>query len=363
MSSTTSVARTSPRGGANRQEGMKTRLNFRDSVERPDSAATVNAARPVRARSHDEAEFGGSMIESLGASTAARVVNRAKRQALARLSPIKRLAELQHQRRLERFRSVLPILPAHHSGVVEALRTNAIDTMSIDDLGLPGTRQLKSVLERQVQALAARPAMGATTIRPEATELLENPALWQWGLSEPMLDLAENYLGMPARYYGADVRREVADGQAHDVRQWHRDIEDRTSLKILIWLNDVDEDGGPFAYVPVERSSYAVEQLRYVAGFISDEVMRRVVPESEWRTCPGPRWTAVLADNCRLLHRATPPRARDRYSVTFTWTTRHPVKTMPQEALSDDQVRRLTTGLTWRQFQCLPTARQRQARG
>ncbi|TRW43376.1 hypothetical protein [Georgenia yuyongxinii] len=303
------------------------------------------------------------MVESISISTAARVVNRAKRQALARVSPVKRLAEMQHHRRLERHRPALPTIPVHHSDVVEALRANAIETMAIDDLGIPGTSELKDVLGQQVSALAARPVRGATTIEPSTTELFEDPALWRWGLSEPMLDLAENYLGMPARYYGAYVRREVADGQALDVRQWHRDIEDRTSLKILIWLNDVDEDGGPFAYLPVEKSDHAVETLRYVAGFVTDEEMRRVVPESEWRTCPGPRWTAVLADNCRLLHRATPPQAKDRYSVTFTWTTRHPVKTMPQEAMSADQVRRLTTGLTWRQFECLPIALQRQARG
>ncbi|MFD1504236.1 hypothetical protein FE374_04105 [Georgenia yuyongxinii] len=302
------------------------------------------------------------MIQSVSVRTAARVANRAKRHALARMPLVKHLAEMQHQRRLARYRPALPVLPAHHSGVVRTLRELAVATMAVDDLVLPGTPELKTVLEHHVRALAERPVRGSATIRPDTAQLLEDPALWRWGLSEPMLDLVENYLGMPARYYGADVRREVADGRAHDVRQWHRDIEDRTSLKILIWLNDVDEDGGPFAYVPVEGSARAVEELRYVAGFVTDEDMRRVVPETEWRTCPGPRWTTILADNCRLLHRATPPRIRDRYSVTFTWTTRHPVKTMPQNADLAEQVRKLTTGLTRRQFECLPTPIQRQAR-
>ncbi|MFC7404886.1 hypothetical protein [Georgenia alba] len=290
-----------------------------------------------------------------------RLANRAKRQAIATMGPVRRLADSRHERLLRRYADSLPVLSAEDRDLVAELDARAVRVTSLEALDLPGTAQLWDGLERLTEALRGKPAT-AGTVRPDLDELLEELPVWQFGLSDRMLDIAQSYLGMPVRYFGADVRREVADGVANDVRQWHRDVEDRRTLKILVWLNDVDDDGGPFAYIPLERSIEAVERLHYVAGFVSDDAMRRVVPESEWRTCPGPRGTAVVADNCRLLHRATPPEARDRYSVTFTWTTRHPVKTMPQEPMTAVQARRAASGLGPRQLECLPPALQHQLR-
>lgn len=220
------------------------------------------------------------------------------------------------------------------------------------------TEDVKAELERLTSLLAADTSPRTSTIRPPQTELLSDVRLWRWGLDDELLDVAENYLGQPARYYGADVRREVADGRpAHDVRQWHRDIEDHRVFKILVWLNDVGPDGGPFAHVSADGSQDAARQLRYVSGFVSDDAMRAVVPESAWHLCTGPRWTAVMPDTARLFHRATPPVREDRYSVTFTWTSRHPVRTMPAPTvLSEEQIDQIKEGLAPRQLAGLPRA-------
>ena len=39
-------------------------------------------------------------------------------------------------------------------------------------------------------------------------------------------------------------------------------------------------------------------------------------------TCLGPRLTANIADTARCLHRASPPLANDRYSMTFSYLSR-----------------------------------------
>jgi hypothetical protein len=126
------------------------------------------------------------------------------------------------------------------------------------------------------------------------------------------------------------VRRDVADGRPPEYRDWHRDIEDHQILKILVWLNDVDADGGSFAYIPRTRSAEAVDRLCYVAGHVSDEKVRRIAPEDEWHLAVGPKWTAVMSDTAQVFHRATPRHARDRYSVTFTYTSRGPIKRFPR---------------------------------
>ena len=240
--------------------------------------------------------------------------------------------------------------------MVAQIRDHGVDVTTLDGLDLPGTALVKEPLERLVEELAARPAT-ASTLRPTREDLLADPTVWQFGLDERMLDIVENYLGLPARYYGPDVRREVPDGRPpHDVRQWHRDIEDYHVLKILVWLNDVDADGGPFAYISRSRSEEVVERLHYVGGFVSDEKVRSIVPQDEWHLAAGPKWTAVLPDTAQVLHRATPPQARDRYSVTFTWTSRRPIKTHPMEPFTPDQIYRIREGLSARQLACLPRA-------
>lgn len=285
-----------------------------------------------------------------------RLANRAKRQALFRVPPVQRLAHERYERRLRRYVSCLPALGESHHEVVAQIRDKGVHVTTLDELDLPGAELLKEPLERFVEELATRTAT-SSTLRPSRAELLTELDLWRFGLNEQLLDIVENYLGLPARYYGPDVRREVADGRPpHDVRQWHRDIEDYRVLKILVWLNDVDADGGPFAYVRRARSEEAVERLRYVGGFVSDEKLRSIVPQDEWCLAAGPKWTVVMPDTAKVLHRATPPRERDRYSVTFTWTSRRPIKTQPMEAFAPEQIQRIREALSARQLACLPRA-------
>jgi hypothetical protein len=286
-----------------------------------------------------------------------RLANRAKREAMFRLPPARRLSQERHERRVRQHACHLPVLAAGDREVVALIRDHGVNVTTLDALALPETERVKEQLERMVDVLAGRPATDSSTLRPPYKFLLDDLSVWHFGLSDRMLDIVENYLGVPARYHGPDVRREVADGCCpQGVRQWHRDIEDHRMLKLLVWLNDVDTDGGPFAYIPRPRSVEVVTDFHYVGGYLSDEKIRRHSAEREWRLATGPKWTAVMADTAQVFHRATPPHASDRYSVTFTWTSRHPIKLHATEAFTPVQVYRIREGLGARQLACLPPA-------
>lgn len=283
-----------------------------------------------------------------------RVANRAKRQVIAQVPPVRWAAESLHERRRRQWAGNLPPLRERGADLVSRLEAEAIVASTLDDFEVPGTEELKAALEPMIEPLAGRDPAGASTLRPSQEEMVGDLSLWHWGLQDRLLDVVENYLGVSPRYFGPEIRREVADSQAVGVRQWHRDSEDRRMLKILVWLNDVDELGGPFAYLPIVRSEEAVRSLSYVSGFVSEDRLHSIVPADEVRTVTGPKWTAFMADNTRLLHKATPPVARDRYSVTFTWSTRHPLKTIEPVPWTPYQADRITSGLSGRQLGCLP---------
>ncbi|NPC97802.1 hypothetical protein [Nocardioides sp. zg-DK7169] len=286
--------------------------------------------------------------------TLTRLGNRAKREVIHRFPPATWYTEARRAARTERHRPLLPPLESAQRAQLRMMQENGFVAGHWDRLGLPGTEELKGLLLQLAGVLGDRDPGGAHSVLLGRDETLEDLRLWRWGLQPEVLDLVENHLGVPVRYFGPLVHREVADGRMVDTRQWHRDIEDHRMLKILVWLNDVDEDGGPFTFVPRRTSDAAARELRYVGGFVPDPRFGEVVPPSTWQRLTGPQWTAGMPDTARIFHRAAPPVARDRYSVTFTWMTRRPLATVPAAPWRPDQVRRCVADLDARQRASLP---------
>jgi hypothetical protein len=287
---------------------------------------------------------------------AVRAGNRAKLELVERVAPFRGLVHRRHDARLVAHEPFVPRVTDQRTRIVDAVRTEGAVMSSLDELAFPGTADLKNGLLRLKASLTERSAGGGDTARPPLADILAESCVWQWGLNEDLLDMAEAYLGLPARYYGADLRMERATGRAVGVRQWHRDVEDHRMFKILVWLNDVDADGGPFEYVSRAHTDDLARQFRYVSGFVSDEDMEGQVPREEWRQATGPLWTAVVSDTRSLFHRAMPPRRQDRYSVTFSFTSRTPVTTLPAPRLSPEHRDLARHGLNDRQLGCLPRA-------
>ena len=120
-------------------------------------------------------------------------------------------------------------------------------------------------------------------------------------------------------------------------------------LKLITYLSDVDDGAGPFGYLDRNASDRVVRNLQYWSGFISDAQLETVLPRDRWRAATGPALCTTFVDTCRLLHRATPPRATDRYSVTFSYCSQQPFQRFEELLPTADQVARLTEGMTERQ--------------
>lgn len=294
-----------------------------------------------------------SLVANLGAA-ARKVSNRTTREVVARVPMLRsRDEQRRHERRCAHAPNV-PTLGAEDSLLVQKLRDGGVVMSSLDALALPDTTELRSVLSGIRVQLEDRAASGASTIRATNDEVADHAVVWRWGMSERLLDIVENYLGLPPRYYGAEVRCEVADTQTLDVRQWHRDVEDDRLFKILIWLNDVDIDGGPFEYVSRSATASATRDLSYVSGFLSDDRLASAVDRVNWQAGVGDAWTAAIADTASVFHRAKPPTLRNRYSATFTYSSWYPRKLYPKVPFTAAQTSRIRAGLSARQSSCLP---------
>jgi hypothetical protein len=287
---------------------------------------------------------------------AVRAGNRVTREVIGRVGPARGLSEQLHRQRLRRYEPFVPTLPPDRAAVVATLREEGVCVTTLGALGLPATDRLQEGLAALTAATARAASPGTDTSRPSLDDVLAEPGVWQWGLQPELLDLAEAHLGLPARYHGADVRCEHATARTVGVRQWHRDMEDHRVFKILAWLDDVDLEGGPFEWVSRRHTDRLVRELGYVTGFVGDDALRGHVPEDQWRQATGPTWTVVVADTRSVFHRAMPPRRRDRGSVTFTYTSRTPMTTLPVPPATGRQRAAASRGLDERQLACLPRA-------
>ena len=283
-----------------------------------------------------------------------RVSNRATRELTARVPLAAEWARRRHAARLERHRCQLPTLSATDNALLEELDQQGVVLVSLDQLGVPDTEAIKQRTLAWVDVLATRTAPdGESGIATTHADIADELAIWRWGLSDRLLDLAESHIGLPVTYHGAFANRQFADGRTVGTRQWHRDIEDRRMLKILVWLNDVTVDGGPFTYLPAEASDRMARELKYPGGYLDDATVIRLSGAHSVRSATGPQWTAVIVDTARVFHRGMPPTGSDRYAMTFTWTSRHLVKSHPNEPFTAEEGDRIRAGLTKRQLDCL----------
>lgn len=275
--------------------------------------------------------------------------NKIKRE-LYRLPLISKLSERTYQKRLHEYSHQLPAMTGQEREIVDAMNEYGVFSTTLSNLALP---QTNSAIKAAQRLLASpRPEdKSEDKVSISAQVLNEEPDLLLWAANESLLNVVENYIGLPIYYLGVEVRQEFANGKATGVRQWHIDTEDRRMLKIIIYLNDVDIYGISFEYISKELTQPAAQKLKYNSGLVSDEAMSSVVPESSWVACTGPAGTATFVDPCNIFHRAKPPAKQDRFSITYHYTSQYPTEFRNVNIFSGQPF--IRERLTERQLKCL----------
>ena len=224
----------------------------------------------------------------------------------------------------------MPPLAEGDRAIVKGLRQQGVCATSLAEMGWNKPDTFLTAVDHVIEQLpptssvtfAGERSVNSHCVGLSAAEMLAHPDIFVWGLQQRWLDLAENYLRQPVAYLGCVVRHDAANQSQVGIRLWHRDGEDYKIVKVLIYLNDVDDAGGPFEYIPRQHTP-SYRAFRHLKGVIKDPDMDKVVPRQQWRTCKGPRGTALLMDAANVFHHASVPRC-DRASITFAYATATP---------------------------------------
>ena len=213
-----------------------------------------------------------------------------------------------------------------------------------DDLRLPITAQFCAAVDAVLPKLPDRtshwgvkqagldPLLGRNTdlhcFAVDGPELLlRHPALVQFGLEERLLNIIEDYLGLPVALTAVNLRKDIGGGVQLGTRYWHLDTDEVKVIRMMVYLNDVSMANGPFEYIsrPVSRPVRALRRraFRSAGDPIRDEEMRLHIPESHWLPITGPAGTVLLADHALCYHQGK-THDSERTVMIHTYTSRRP---------------------------------------
>jgi hypothetical protein len=172
-----------------------------------------------------------------------------------------------------------PVLDELQQGVLDQLRPEGYATLPFSELAPELWGELEQeaarfVAETETELGREKEGSESALRRREGKEFLvrkyaydvelslDDPWL-RLGLNTRMLDIANAYLGMWAKLEYVDVwyTPPLEDPERRSSQRWHRDFNDRHLLKAFLYLVDVDEETGPFEYVPRTAPGNELEHL------------------------------------------------------------------------------------------------------
>ncbi len=169
-------------------------------------------------------------------------------------------------------------------------------------------------------------------IAPKTVHPADGPIL-KLALDPKLLEVVSGYLGLWPRLYQIHAWLNYPTEQPpKESQMWHRDPEDLRVVKAFIYLVDVDEDTGPFTFIP--RTHPFGEFAKHVPRHkdrkrVEDEEMNPTLSPDLHQICTGPADTMILADTVGY-HRGGKPKSKNRVLLTFTYTSAWQDKSGPQ---------------------------------
>lgn len=219
-----------------------------------------------------------------------------------------------------------------NAAIIMQTLANAASALEVSDSGkLPDYLQKKtSSYDMHASALVAK-----------------YPEIFFLGLSEKLLSVVEAYLGLPAAYHGVAMRRSLTDGLLAGPRIWHKDDEDFRVFRMVIYLHDVVEGGGPFEYVP-RSYGLSYDAFKGIESNITPSEMLKVVPQEVLRQVYGKAGTVIICDTANTFHHEKLQETQRRSVAMFGFASRTPrnmplaVSHYPAEAIKDQLLPRLS---------------------
>lgn len=227
-----------------------------------------------------------------------------------------------------------PMLNGTQEKIVNTLLQNGIAETNLDEL-FPNENKFD---ELQKYAGVVREKNSGAQIYPPAwrtsktflTYLLDPKPLLDFeniivklALNEKVLGIINSYFEMFGKFYyfTLNITHPVtAETEAEQSQRWHRDPEDIKMLKMFVYLSDVDEEAGPFIYIPKSnlgnKWNKIFPQRPPIGYYPPDGELEKIIPQNEIKKCVGRAGSVIFGDTAGL-HKGGYATKKERLMLTI----------------------------------------------
>ncbi len=138
-------------------------------------------------------------------------------------------------------------------------------------------------------------------------------------LSDELIGLASHYFGQVPILSRMDFWWSPPNDTKAESQLYHYDGEDKSQLKIIMNVVDVDENTGPFTFLAAGVSAKVGKSRRHSARLDDDAVEETVGRDAVTRLM-GPAGTVGAVDTSRCLHYGSRGNSRDRLVLMLQFT-------------------------------------------
>jgi hypothetical protein len=149
-------------------------------------------------------------------------------------------------------------------------------------------------------------------------------------LNQSFAKIAAAHLGLVPRLGDVELWRSKAYGDTlQGAQKWHRDGNERSSVKVFLYVNDVTPENGPLEYVRgTHHGGPRHDLLRGRSGRIEDDEMAAQIPDDQVFHAMGPAGTVVIFDSGGL-HCGSRVRHGDRRVAKMTYSSNADIAPQP----------------------------------
>jgi hypothetical protein len=218
-----------------------------------------------------------------------------------------------------------------------------VETADVDGFAYPAPGLIKGVSEAidfSNQLLEAKRHESKTDPRTfRGADLLaaaryeEAPAFFDMALSDEMLQIAAHYMGevpvlaRPRLWWTKPEAYGPGGPQLFHIGARARPVVVRQA-KFLFVMSDVDENSGPFTFLPLNISQEIVSAINYEMGEeVPDEVIFNYAKPSDVRTFTGKAGTGIFVDTSRCFHFGRRKQTKERLMlmIQYKWKRDVPI--------------------------------------
>ncbi|AFZ02648.1 hypothetical protein [Calothrix sp. PCC 6303] len=243
-----------------------------------------------------------------------------------RIPLIEKKSEKAYQEVLQKYINNTPLLSLEDTNLITTIKREGLAITSLEALGIDSTAEMLKTADNLSSLLknCSDYEKNEYTLHATISQMMQQPEILLWGLEEHILRIAESYFGLPVAYQGAYIRRDLVNKIENKSRLWHIDTEDRQVFKVIIYLHEMDNDSGPFQYIPKDITSQLAQELNYKSGYIQEQRMQEAIPSTNYQSCLGSPGTVIFAATSSIFHRGKIPISSERFAIFFDYTSRFP---------------------------------------